>query len=122
MLTVSNWTGLTNGGGADQLLFGNNSSGLTQAQLHQIQFANPAGFPAGVYPATMLGTGEVVPTLWQVLLTSPNRNGFVLNWSGSYVLQSATNVEGPYSDVTGATSPYTNVSFQLPQQFFRLRQ
>src|SRR6185369_17507845 len=41
-LTVSNWTGLTNGGGSDQLLFGNNRSGLTQTQLGRIQFANPA--------------------------------------------------------------------------------
>ena len=121
-LTVSNWTGLTNGGGADRLLFGNNSSGLTQVQLHQVQFANPAGFPAGVYPAAMLGTGEVVPTLWQMLLFSRNQTGLVLNWSGSYVLQRATNVEGPFFDVAGATSPYTTSSYQLPQQFFRLRQ
>jgi hypothetical protein len=121
-LTVSNWTGLTNGGGSDQLLFGNNSSGLTRTQLGQIQFANPAGFPAGLYPATMLGTGEVVPTFWPVLLSSRNRNGFVLDWSGRFVLQSARNVQGPYSDITNATSPYTNLSFQFSQQFFRLRQ
>jgi hypothetical protein len=121
-LTVSNWTGLTNGGGSDQLLFGNNSSGLTQAQLHRIQFVNPSGFPAGVYPATILGTGEVVPAQRPMLLFSRNLNGLVLNWSGSFVLQSATNVQGPYSDVTNATSPYTNLGFQLPRQFFRLRQ
>jgi hypothetical protein len=121
-LTVSNWTGLTNGGGSDRLLFGNNSSGLTQVQLHQIQFANPAGFPAGLYPATMLGTGEVVPTLWQILLYSRNQTGLVLNWSGSYVLQSATNVQGPYSDMSNATSPYTIPGFQSPKEFFRLRQ
>ena len=121
-LTVSNWTGLANGGGSDQLLFGSNSSGLTQAQLHQIQFVNPSGFPVGVYPAQMLATGEVVPAPLPMLLSSRNRNGFILNWSDGFVLQSATNLQGPYSDVTSATSPYTNLGFQLPQQFFRLRQ
>jgi hypothetical protein len=122
-LTVSNWTGSTNGGGSHQLLFGNNSSGLTPAQLHQIQFANPSGFPAGVYPAQMLATGEVVPAPQPpTLLSSRSRNGLVLNWSGGFVLQNATNLQGPYSDVTNATSPYTNLDFKLPQQFFRLRQ
>jgi hypothetical protein len=121
-LTFSNWTGSTNGGGSDQLLFGNNSSGLTQTQLHQIQFVNPGGFPAGVYPAQMLATGEIAPAPLPLLLSSRSRNGFVLNWSDGFVLQSATNLQGPYSDVTDATTPYTNLSFQLPQQFFRLRQ
>jgi len=120
-LTVSNWTGLTNGGGSDQLRFGNNSSGLTQAQLLQIQFVNPAGFSAGVYPAHMLATGEVVPAQLPILLSSRNRNSLILSWSSGFVLQSATNVQGPYFDVTGATSPYTN-QLQLPRQFFRLRQ
>jgi hypothetical protein len=120
-LTVSNWNGSTNGGGSDQLLFGNNSSGLTPAQLLQVVFVNPAGFPPGAYPAEMLATGEVVPAQLPMLLSSRNRNGFILNWSGGFVLQSATNVQGPYSDVTNATSPYTNSSFQFPRQFFRLR-
>jgi hypothetical protein len=35
------------------------------------------------------------------------------------VLQSATNVVGPWSPVTGATSPYTN-SPSEPQQFFEV--
>jgi hypothetical protein len=121
-LTVSNWNGSTNGGGSDQLLFGNNSSGLTPAQLRQIVFVNPAGSPAGAYPAQMLATGEVVPAQRPMLLFSRNPNGLILNWSSGFVLQSATNVQGPYSDVTNATSPTTNFSFQLPQQFFRLRQ
>jgi len=44
----------------------------------------------------------------------------VLSWSGSYLLQSATNVSGPYGDLTNAASPYTN-SLSLPQEYFRLR-
>src|SRR5262249_35288687 len=61
-LTVSNWNGSTNGGGTDQLSFGNSSSALTASQLAQIQFTNPAGFAPGTYPAQILSTGEVVPT------------------------------------------------------------
>jgi len=103
-------------------MFGNNSSGLTPAQLRQMVFVNPAGFPAGAYPAQILDTGEVVPVQRPMLLFSRNPNGLILNWSSGFVLQGATNVQGPYSDVTNATSPYTNLGFQLPRQFFRLRQ
>jgi hypothetical protein len=42
-----------------------------------------------------------------------------LTW-GSAVLQSATNVAGPYNDVTGVTSPYT-VPATNKQQFYRIR-
>ena len=47
----------------------------------------------------------------------------ILNWQGNFILQSATNVTGPYTDVLGpvVTGPYTN-TFGSTQQFFRLRQ
>jgi hypothetical protein len=45
----------------------------------------------------------------------------VLTWVGVYTLQVATNVIGPYRDVPGAASPYTN-NASMPQQFFRLRE
>jgi hypothetical protein len=43
----------------------------------------------------------------------------VLTWTAG-VLQSAPAVTGPYTDATGATSPYTN-SASGAQQFFRVR-
>jgi len=46
----------------------------------------------------------------------------VLTWSGTYTLQSATNVAGPYLDITNAASPYTNDTSTQPQLFFRLRE
>jgi autotransporter-associated beta strand protein len=70
ILTVTNWTGSISGGGADQLLFGGNSSALTAAQVSQIRFANPPGFPAGTYSAVILSTGEVVPLTVPPGLTS----------------------------------------------------
>lgn len=47
----------------------------------------------------------------------------ILNWQGNFILQSATNVSGPYTDVLGpvVTGPYTNTAGST-QQFFRLRQ
>jgi autotransporter-associated beta strand protein len=60
-LTITNWTGSVKGGGADQLVFGANSSALTAGQVSLVKFANPAGFSSGTYSAAILSTGEVVP-------------------------------------------------------------
>ena len=65
ILTVTNWNGSLSGGGSEQLIFGSSSSALTAGQVSQIRFANPPGFPAGTYSATIMSSGEVVP------LTSP---------------------------------------------------
>jgi hypothetical protein len=46
----------------------------------------------------------------------------VLNWSGSFFLQSATSVTGVYEDVINGTRPYTNSIGSAGQRFFRLRQ
>lgn len=43
-----------------------------------------------------------------------------LTWDCVGMLQSATNVVGPWSDLNGATSPYTNTPAE-PQMFFRLQ-
>jgi hypothetical protein len=45
----------------------------------------------------------------------------VLTWSGTFTLQSTTNLDTPFADVAGATSPYTNndTGSEL-QEFFRL--
>jgi hypothetical protein len=46
-LTITNWSGSISGGGAQQLVFGSNSAGLSAGQVSQIRFSNPPGFPAG---------------------------------------------------------------------------
>jgi hypothetical protein len=71
--SASNWTGLVsitnwdgdwrNGSGIDQVLFGSSNAGLSAGQLTEIQFA---GFPVG---ATMLSTGEVIPSSAPIPLT-----------------------------------------------------
>jgi hypothetical protein len=45
----------------------------------------------------------------------------ILTWSAPYILQCATNVLGPYSDVLGASSPFATNTFLHPQLFFRWR-
>ncbi len=49
-------------------------------------------------------------------------NNLVLSWSGPFTLMSASAVAGPYSDVAGATSPYTNNVTTPLQRYFGLRQ
>jgi hypothetical protein len=52
----------------------------------------------------------------------PGAGSLVLQWNNGFTLQTATNVAGGYTDLTGATSPYTNMLSTASQQFFRLRQ
>jgi hypothetical protein len=123
MLVISNWNGNASGGGAEQLKFGTSQSGLTAAQLSQIRFSIGTNF----YSAKILSTGEVVPdslitAAGASIAYSRQGNNLVLTWPSGWSLQSATNVLGPYSDVQGATSPYTVDTTLAPQQFFRLRQ
>jgi len=69
------------------------------------------------------GDGSVDPTALQLEFdfTAPPAGGILLNWQESTaVLQSAPTVAGPWTDVTGATSPYTIVP-AANQQFFRYR-
>jgi len=57
-----------------------------------------------------------------VLVSRPITNANVLIWSDpTFTLQASPNVNGPYTNVPGATSPYTNL-IASPQLFFRLDQ
>jgi hypothetical protein len=120
ILTVTNWNGNSSGGGAEQLKFGTSQSGLTSGQLSQIQFR----VGTNSYSAKILNTGEVVPdhVITPFVAFSTQGNNMVLTWPAGWSLQTATNVAGPYSDVLGATSPYTNNMTLDRQRFFRLAQ
>lgn len=122
ILTILNWNGNPQGGGAEQLKFGTDQSGLTPAQLAQMQFQ--LGSPPQRYSAKILNTGEVVPdrVLGASVAYAKQGNNLVLTWPSGWSLQTATNASGPYSDVSGATSPYTNNISLHAQRFFRLRQ
>jgi hypothetical protein len=122
-LAVVNWNGNPAGGGAEQLKFGASQSGLTPAQLSQIQFR----VGTNSYSAKILSTGEVVQgdpvsAGGGSIAFSRQGNDLVLTWPTGWTLQSATNVIGPYADVPEATSPYTVDTTLALQRFFRLRQ
>ena len=69
-----------------------------------------------------LGPAATTSTTHPTLFETPAAGAVVLNWNGSYILQSATNVTGIYQDVINGTRPYTNSTGSAPQMFFRLRQ
>ena len=120
-LVVADWNGNAAGGGAEQLKFGADQTGLTPAQLNQIQFR----IGTNSYSAKILSTGEVVPNQLAVgpsVTYSHQGNNLVLSWPVGWTLQSATNALGRYSNVPSATSPYTNDMTTGPQRFFRLTQ
>jgi hypothetical protein len=119
-LAILNWSPSTNGFGPDHIFVGTNSQGLTVSQLSQLSFVNPVGWPPGSYPARMLPTGEIVPVVPPLLGSTKASNRLILSWDGPYELVTATNLTGPYSLVTGASSPLTN-TFTDPRRYFRLR-
>src|SRR5205823_1618786 len=98
-LVIADWNGSLSGGGAEQLRFGTDQSGLTPAQLTQLWFA--LGNPSQLYSAKILSTGEVVPDhlIPPSVAFSRQGNNLVLTWASGWSLQSATNVVGPYFDV-----------------------
>jgi hypothetical protein len=119
-LVISDWNGNSAGGGAEQLKFGTDQSGLTSAQLAQIQFRVGTNF----YSAKILNTGEVVPDqqVSPSLAFTQQGNQLTLNWPSGYTLQSAASPAGPFQNVTDpfpVTSPYT-VNMTDPQRYFRI--
>jgi hypothetical protein len=118
ILVIEHWNGSLIGGGLHQLYFGNSNTGLTTQQLAQIRFQDPASTP-GIYPATILPTGELVPS--QILMSRRFGNGFTLSWTPGLILQSSTNVSGPFNDVTGTGTSSFTINFSEPKRFFRLR-
>jgi hypothetical protein len=119
-LVITNWSGSTDGGGADRVIFGSNAQGLSPAQLSQVRFRNPVGFAAGTYPAKILATGEIVPTKPEKIAYTRTLSELRLSWNGNYELWTATNISGPYTRVTGAVNSYT-ASLADPQRYFQLR-
>lgn len=63
---------------------------------------------------------EVAP-IASVLSARNVRGTLILDWEGAGILQSSTNVVGPYSDMPASVPPITNLFEADPQRFFRLR-
>jgi hypothetical protein len=77
------------------------------------------GFSGAVY-AFGLGGSAPVPTPLNIQITGTN---LVLSWndaSSLFSLQAAPTLTGVFTNIAGATSPYTVVPGANSQQFFRL--
>jgi hypothetical protein len=54
--------------------------------------------------------------------TPDGAGNLILNWFPGYTLQQAANVAGPYTDIVGATAPYSVPLTGTPSHFYRIRQ
>ncbi len=76
ILTVTNWTGTygaNSAGTVGQLFFGTTNTGLTAAQIAQIQFKDASG---NIFPAQILSTGEIVPKAATITTTAASFGPF----------------------------------------------
>lgn len=136
-LIITNWNGSLAGGGLQQVIFGQDNTGLTSNQLGQVTFANPAGVVPGMYPAVILPNGEIIPdpqataskVLPPQLTMTPSGSGAMqVQLQGAagraYVIQTSSNL----IDWTPWTNEFnTNGTFDVmdagatncPQRFYR---
>jgi hypothetical protein len=77
-----------------------------------------AGFNPNSWTFSASSVSQVTPP--PVISSRATTNGLILSWTdSSFALQVATNLNGSFSNISGATSPFTN-RFTSSQQFFRL--
>ena len=91
---------------------------MSQNQTSGTVFTNGYSFVLADFSQIEVGTPPVLPTLLNYQLSAPN---FTLTWNdATFSLQSATNVAGPYTTLSGVTSPFTTNTASNSQLFFRL--
>lgn len=93
------------------------TSGATPVANPQVDVNEPVSFKILLLPP---GAALPQPPAPGSLSLSRVGTDVVLNWTGSYPLQSSTNVTGTYVDVGVVTGPYTN-SATATDKYFRLR-
>jgi hypothetical protein len=82
-----------------------------------VAVGQPAASGSDVYRLFQQGAVSFAPL--QMTATLNAANTLILNWVGTNILESASNVTGPWTPVTTNLSPYTvNVTAQ-PREFFR---
>jgi hypothetical protein len=93
-----------------------NGVGATARLLWSSQAQTKQAVPmTQLYP----GTPPLIPSL---TFAVSNGTNLVFSWSGTYTLQSATDLAGPWTTVAGpVVSPYTINMTAAPQMFFRLQ-
>src|SRR5207237_2732257 len=64
-------------------------------------------------------SSEAVLNVASKLLSQVSGSSLTLTWTGPFILQWSATASGPYTDVPGATNPYTYSG--TAQKFFQLR-
>jgi hypothetical protein len=87
---------------------------LSWSSLGQVKQVIPQ---TQLYPVTSFATAA------QPLITrTANGTSLTITWAGSYMLLSAPSPEGPWTQITGATSPYPlTIDPAQPEMFLRLQ-
>src|SRR5262249_50973677 len=104
-------------------LNGANIAGATGSSLslNNLLFNNAGLYDViGRNPGGSVTSSVAVVNVDPNLLTQISGNNMTLPWAGPFILQSALSPAGPYTDVPGATSPYTFNMASGPQKYFRL--
>src|ERR1051325_9604337 len=104
-------------------LNGTNIAGATGSSFSLTgQFANAGLYNVVVSNAAGTTTSQVaVVNVAPVLSIRPNGRNVTLSWQGPFVLQSAADTAGPYSDLIERISGTTFDTASASQKFFRLR-
>lgn len=89
---------------------GNSFGNYFAGQLYGIRLYNTALTPS------QINSFVVLPVFGGIIR---NGNQLVINWANGS-LQSSTNISGPWTSVSGATSPYTNDVSTNAQMYFRV--
>lgn len=100
---------------------GAGTSALTISEVTPADLGTYSVMASNVAGATVSSAIVGLTALPTLTATLAGRHVVVITWTGSNVLQSALSAAGPYLDVSGASSPYTNSLPLSPARFFRLR-
>jgi hypothetical protein len=132
MLIIEGWSGSVNGGGSQQIIFGNDSNGLNSSQLAHIQFHNPTGLAEGMYAAHILPSGEIVPATSALasvnMALQPHSNGMQVTLQGEagriYLIETSTDMVhwAPWTNQVNTTGTMTVTdtdSTNYPSRFYR---
>jgi sugar lactone lactonase YvrE len=89
---------------------------------HNVSAANAGGYNAVVISPYGIATSAVVAltVVGPPLGVSRKGNELILNWPGAWELETASNLNGPWSNEPAATSPFTNQIGPQGAGFFRL--
>jgi hypothetical protein len=102
---------------------GINLGGISSSMLNltNVQFTNAGLYTVIASNSSGTAVASALLMVGPSLSLSPSAGRLRLDWAGPYVLQTATNAVGPYTDLPAAISPFTNLFGIEPKLFFRLR-